>query len=160
MHFPLHHRPLDSQVRRGRFSPGRWRCGHSPACTCLAESVAQSQRSWVATGRRQGQRFITLRGVREPSLRSYATQDLASSPPPPSTFSNPSKWLGPKLPTAARETSGGMCSSEPSAGDFTLKRSPFTHCPFHQSEAPPESRHPELLPFDPASGCWFILFGF
>ncbi|ONI45634.1 hypothetical protein AN641_00375 [Candidatus Epulonipiscioides gigas] len=40
-----------------------------------------------------------------------------------------------------------------------MKRFPFTHCPFHQSEGPPESRHPEQLPSDPASSCWFILFG-
>lgn len=64
-----------------------------------------------------------------------------------------------KLLTAARETNCGVWSSKPSAGDFTLKRFPFTHCPFHQSEGSPESRHPELLPSDPASGCWFILFG-
>lgn len=64
-----------------------------------------------------------------------------------------------KLLTAARETNCGVWSSKPSAGDFTLKRFPFTHCPFHQSEGPPESRHPEQLPSDPASGCWFILFG-
>ena len=64
-----------------------------------------------------------------------------------------------KLLTAARETNCGVWSSKPSAGDFTLKRFPFTHCPFHQSEGSPESRHPEQLPSDPASGCWFILFG-
>lgn len=64
-----------------------------------------------------------------------------------------------KLLTAASETNCGVWSSKPSAGDFTLKRFPFTHCPFHQSEGSPESRHPEQLPSDPASGCWFILFG-
>lgn len=64
-----------------------------------------------------------------------------------------------KLLTAARETNCGVWSSKPSAGDFTLKRFPFTHCPFHQSEGPQESRHPEQLPSDPASSCWFILFG-
>lgn len=64
-----------------------------------------------------------------------------------------------KLLTAARETNCGVWSSKPSAGDFTLKRFPFTHCPFHKSEGPPESRHPEQLPSDPASSCWFILFG-
>ncbi|KAK1878501.1 Zinc finger protein 521 [Dissostichus eleginoides] len=30
--------------------PGQWECGHSPACTCLTEPVAQSQRSEVTTG--------------------------------------------------------------------------------------------------------------
>lgn len=74
--------------------PGQWRCGHSPACTCLTESVAQSQRSGVTTGGCQGQRFITLRGVLEPSLRPYSTHDLPSWVFSSPTFSNPSKWLG------------------------------------------------------------------
>lgn len=64
-----------------------------------------------------------------------------------------------KLLTAARETNCGVLSSKPSAGDFTLKRFPFTHCPFHQLEGTPECKHPEQLPSDPASGCWFILLG-
>lgn len=64
-----------------------------------------------------------------------------------------------KLLTAASETNCGVWISKPSVGDFTLKRFPFTHCPLHQSEGPPESRHQEQLPSDPASGCWFILFG-
>lgn len=91
----------------------------------------------------------------DPTVHTLCPAEFFSSP----TFSNPSKWLRQKLLTEARETNCGVLSSKPSAGDFTLKRFPFTHCPFHQSEGTPESKHPEQLPSDPASGCWFILFG-
>lgn len=64
-----------------------------------------------------------------------------------------------KLLTAASETVCGVRIAKPSVGDFTLKRFPFTRCPLHQSEGRQGSRHNKQLPSDPASGCWFILFG-
>lgn len=61
-----------------------------------------------------------------------------------------------KFLTAARETDCGVRISKPSVGGFTLKRFPFTRCPFHQSDGRHRSRPNEQLPSDPASGCWFI----
>lgn len=61
-----------------------------------------------------------------------------------------------RFPTAARETDCGVRISKPSVGGFTLKRFPFTRCPFHQSHGRHPSRPDEQLPSDPASGCWFI----
>lgn len=61
-----------------------------------------------------------------------------------------------KFLTAESETDCGVRISKPSVGDFTLKRFPFTRCPFHQSDGRQKSRPNEQLPSDPASGCWFI----
>lgn len=145
---------------------GQWGCGHSPPCTCLTETMAQSQRSGVTAGGRQGQRFITLQGVAEPSVRRYSahtTCPVEFSLPPlflilPNGSGKEKKKREKKLLTAASETNCGVWISKPSVGGFTLKRFSFTHCPLHQSEGPPESVHQERLPSDPASSCWFILF--
>lgn len=61
-----------------------------------------------------------------------------------------------KFLTAESETDCGVRISKPSVGDFTLKRFPFTRCPFHQSDGRQKSRPNEQLPSDPASGCRFI----
>lgn len=73
------------------------------------------------------------------------------------TFSNPSKWLG-QNSWQEKQTVG--CGALSHQLEISLwKDSLLLSALSTNQRAPPESRHPEQLPPDPASGCWFILFG-
>lgn len=148
-----------TKVKMREILAREWGCGHFPACTCLTVFVAQSQRSGVTTGGLSWSKvYHSLRGPAA-SLRPYSTHVLHSWVFSSPTFSNPSKWLRQHSWQQQEKQTVGCRALSHQLEISLWKDFLLTHCRFHQSQGPSESGHPEQLPSDPASSCWFVLFG-